>query len=102
VLAAKKAGHEAYLATHQLPSHWNPIDPAHGNTSLVLLTEKEHATELAQVKQHYSSTGGVGTLLSVHRVQNMLQWKRFEKKKLELTRTSWRNQTPETLIVYRQ
>jgi hypothetical protein len=104
VAVATLAVEKANYAAHPIPAHWNPIDPAHGNTSLVLLTEKDHAAELAEVHQHYSSTNGLGKLLSVHRVQNEEQWKRFEQKRLELAEQALTvgEPAPASLKVYRQ
>ena len=68
------------------PAHWDPIDPAHGNTSLVLLNKNnlKHAAEIAAVEQGWTMTGGFGTIVSIHRVQNLHLHKQYEAKKAEL------------------
>ena len=68
------------------PAHWDPIDPAHGNTSLVLLSKDnaKHAAEIAAVEQGWTSTAGLGTIVSIHRVQNLHLHKQFEAKKAAL------------------
>jgi hypothetical protein len=61
-----------------LPRHWEPVDPAHGNKHLVLLTTAKHADELTQVEQHWKQTNGQGNIVSVHRIQNSALHHRFE------------------------
>jgi len=44
-----------------LPAHWEPIDPSHGNSTLILLdpaNKPHHAAELAEVTQNFTATGG--------------------------------------------
>ena len=68
------------------PAHWDPIDPAHGNTSLVMLSKSNpnHAAEIAAVEQGWTSTAGQGRIVSIHRVQNLHLHKQYEAKKEEL------------------
>lgn len=75
------------LAAPPLPPHWEPIDPAHGNTSLVLLdpaSKPHHANELAEVKRNFTATGGIGTIRSVHRIQNAHLHGKYEAAKARL------------------
>ena len=44
----------------------------------------KHAAEIAAVEQGWTSTAGVGKILSIHRVQNLHLHKRYEAKKAEL------------------
>lgn len=62
------------------PSHWDPVDSAHGNRTLVLLSPENprHVAELKQVHDRWTRTGGQGTIASVHRVQNSHLHARFE------------------------
>ena len=68
------------------PAHWDPIDPTHGNTSLVLLSKNnpKHAAEIAAVEQGWTSTAGVGQIVTIHRVQNLHLHNQYEAKKAEL------------------
>jgi hypothetical protein len=61
-----------------LPSHWEPIDPAHGDKHLLQLTKEKHSAELAEVEQHWQQTDGDGTIVRVHRIQNPALHRRFE------------------------
>jgi hypothetical protein len=61
-----------------LPSHWEAVDPAHGNKTLVLLTSATHVKELAEVKKHWENTAGNGTIERVYRVQNEAQYRRYK------------------------
>ena len=66
------------LADLSLPRHWEPVNPAHDNKHLVLLTKEKHAAELAEVEQHWQQTQGYGCIVSVHRIQNSALHQRFE------------------------
>lgn len=65
------------------PAHWDPIDAASGSSVLVLLSKDDpkHTAELQQVHASWNSTGGMGTLVSVYRVQNLSQHLRYESFK---------------------
>ena len=74
-----------------LPSHWEPIDPAQGNSTLVLLdpaNKPHHADELAEVKRNFTATGGIGTIRSVHRVQNAHLHKKYEAAKAKMQQSA--------------
>jgi hypothetical protein len=78
--AAKAAAAKAAAAAaHKDPAHWEAVNGAHGNKHLVQLTEEKHAAELAAVKRHWKKTKGVGTVVSVHRIQNSALHRRFAK-----------------------
>jgi hypothetical protein len=62
-----------------LPSHWEAVDPAHGNKTLVQLTSAKHAKELAEVTKHWDNSAGNGTIVRVYRVQNEAQYQRYKK-----------------------
>jgi hypothetical protein len=74
------------------PDHWDPIDPAHGNTTLVLLdaTNPQHAREIDDVKNEYKATNGIGFIHSIHRIQNKHLHVRYEqtKKRMHLQYTT--------------
>ena len=90
------------LAAPPLPPHWEPIDPAHGNTSLVLLdpaSKPHHANELAEVKRNFTATGGIGTIRSVHRIQNAHLHRQYEATKAQMP-SCWGSIAPVELVVY--
>ncbi len=53
------------------------IDAASGNAVFVLIDKEKHKEELSAVQAHWAATGGSGTLIAVHRVQNEKQYRRF-------------------------
>jgi hypothetical protein len=61
-----------------LSRHWEPVDTAHGNKHLLLLTKEKHAAELAELEKHWQQTHGSGCIVSVHRIQNSALHHRFE------------------------
>lgn len=71
------------------PAHWDPVDPSHGNKTLVLLSKAnpKHASELTQVQQSWTGTAGIGSIVTVHRVQNLALWRAYEAKKAELQKS---------------
>ncbi len=71
-----------------LPSSWEPIDTANGNKVFVLLDKVKHAKELTAVESHWTKTGGSGTIIAVHRVQNEAQYRRFHKAGMALNESS--------------
>ena len=97
-MEATAAEAAAAAAAASESAHWEPIDPAHGNRHLLLLTEQKHADELAEVKQHYASTGGIGRILSVHRIQNPQLLQRYEQARQQLQRAG--SSTKGDIIAY--
>ncbi len=71
-----------------LPSQWEWINTANGNKVFVLLDKVKHASELAAVKAHWKKSGGVGTIVAVHRVQNAAQYRRFHQAGIALCGTA--------------
>jgi len=69
------------MAARQSAAHWEPVDSAHGNKHLLLLTKAKHKAELAKIAQHWHQTDGVGKVESVHRIQNPALLRRFEHAK---------------------
>ena len=68
------------------PAHWDPIDPAHGNASLVLLSKDnaKHAAEIAAVEQGWTNSAETDKIVSIHRVQNLHLHQQYEARKAEL------------------
>jgi hypothetical protein len=76
----------ALVARLDDPGHWQPVaaKPGHSRHLLLLTETDKHASELAEVKQHWKDTGGFGRVVSVHRIQNSALHRRFEEKKIAL------------------
>ncbi len=74
------------------PAHWESINPAHGNRHLLMLNPVKHANELAEVKRHWKKTQGVGSILSVHRIQNAALHRRYEEAKQQLQQSGKKHQ----------
>ncbi len=64
----------------------------------VLLDKVKHASELAAVEAHWKKSGGIGTIVAVHRVQNAAQYRRFRQAGVALSATP--NHTQLNVIVY--
>jgi hypothetical protein len=69
-----------------LPAHWESVDPAHGNDSLVRLdsTNATHAAERGKVEANLKRTLPNATVHNVYRVQQPGVYRRYEAKKKEL------------------
>jgi hypothetical protein len=87
-----------------LPPHWEPIVPAHGNRTLVLLdpaNKPHHADELARVTRNYTATRGTGGIRSVHRIQNAHLYRQYETAKAQMRRSACRDRiAPAEHVVY--
>jgi hypothetical protein len=70
---------QAATAPPPLPKQWDAIDKANGNKVFVLLDDQKDEEELTGVKEHWEATEGCGEIVTVHRVQNEKQWRRFHK-----------------------
>jgi hypothetical protein len=79
---------QAATAPPPLPKQWDAIDKANSNKVFVLLDNVKHSTELAAVKAHWKKSGGVGTIVAVHRVQNAAQYRRFHQAGIALCGTA--------------
>lgn len=65
------------------PPHWE-LDHTGTLPMLVLLDGQKHAAELAEVTASWRHTGGLGSIVSVHRVQNPALLQRFVQHKQQL------------------
>ncbi len=74
------------------PLHWESIDPSHGNRHLLLLDPVKHAEELAHIKSHWQTTSGVGSILSVHRIQNPALHRRYAEAKQQMQQSGEEHQ----------
>ena len=59
-----------------------------------------HADELAAVKRNFTATGGVGTIRSVHRVQNAHLHGKYETTRAALEQSPWDRFAPVERVVY--
>jgi hypothetical protein len=83
----------AAAAEWQLPAEWSLVNQSHGNRHLMLLDPVKHAEELAHLKSHWQATSGVGSILSVHRIQNPALHRRYEEAKQRLQQSGEQHET---------
>jgi hypothetical protein len=86
ILCIDRRAAQQALEAVPLPSHWESIDPAHGNDSLVRLDPAipSHAAERAKVEANLKQTLPGAVVHNVYRVQQPTVYRRYETKKKEL------------------
>ena len=67
------------------PAHWDIIDPANENKTLVLLDSIKHSAELSAIQSHWKMGAGPH-IVSVHRIQNISLQQRYDQAKMKLQR----------------